>query len=189
MIAGIIAMTVVNPSALLSVAVNSASESLKTALSLTGIYCLWLGIFNIMEQCGLVGKLAKASSFITKKLYGGISEAAASYIAINMSANLIGVSNAATPSAIKAIAETERDNVKLSRAGVMLFVVNATSIQIIPSTVMGLRASMGSANPSDIMLPTLISTVITTVLGVGLVFFVYGKADGSGGIRTAAKKR
>ena len=88
---------------------------------------------------------------------------------------MLGVGNAATPSAIAAINVLEKDE-KLSRAGAMLFVVNATSVQLIPTTVIGLRASMGSANPSDILLPNLISTIITSVVGVALVFVAYGKA-------------
>ena len=65
---------------------------------------------------------------------------------------------------------------KLSRAGAMLFVINATSIQLVPTTVVGLRASCGSANPADIVLPTLLCTLATTVLGVAFVFFGYGVA-------------
>ena len=64
---------------------------------------------------------------------------------------------------------------KLSRAGAMLFVVNATSVQLLPTTVIGLRASLGSVNPSDIILPNFIATVITSVIGVALVFVAYGR--------------
>ena len=68
----------------------------------------------------------------------------------------------------------EHDTV-LSRAGAMLFVVNATSVQLVPTTVIGLRASMGSASPADILLPNLLSTFITSVVGIALVFVAYGK--------------
>lgn len=176
MIASLLVVTVVNPSAALGAAMDGATSAVTTAMSLCAVYCLWNGIFGVLEQSKLVETLSRVTKPVTKFLYGKLNETAAGYIAINMSANLIGVSNAATPSAQKAIEIMEKDNTSLSRAGAMLFVVNATSIQLIPSTVMGLRASMGSLSPSDIILPTFISTAVTTVLGVLLVNLAYGRA-------------
>lgn len=171
-IVALIALTIISPQSVLTVCVDSSSQALTTALGLCGVYCLWMGIFQIAENCRLVEKLSKLLSRFNKLLYGNVSQAASNYISLNLASNLLGIGNAATPSAIGAIKEMEKGE-KLSRQGAMLFVVNATSVQLIPTTVMGLRASMGSANPADILLPNLISTVITSIVGIALVFAAY----------------
>ena len=167
-------LTIVNPQSVLTVCLDSSAQALTTALSLCGVYCLWLGIFEVAEKCKLVEKLSLCFARLNKFLYGNVEKAASDYISLNLASNLLGVGNAATPSAIAAINVLEKEE-KLSRAGAMLFVVNATSVQLIPTTVIGLRASMGSANPSDILLPNLISTLITSIVGIVFVFMAYGK--------------
>lgn len=173
-IAALVALTVINPQSVLTVCLDSSSQALKTALELCAVYCVWLGIFKVAEECRLVEKLSKLLRPLNKWLYGNISEVAAGYVSLNLASNLLGVGNAATPSAISAIREVEHDDT-LSRFGAMLFVVNATSVQLLPTTVIGLRASMGSANPSDIILPNLLATIATSVVGVALVFVSYDK--------------
>ena len=167
-------LTFTNPQGVLTVCLDSSSQALTTALGLCGVYCLWLGIFEVADKCKLVEGLSRVFTRLNKWLYGNIEKVASDYISLNLASNLLGVGNAATPSAISAIQVMEHDE-KLSRAGAMLFVVNATSVQLIPTTVIGLRASMGSANPSDILLPNLLSTIVTSVVGVALVFLAYGK--------------
>ena len=168
-------LTVTSPQSVLTVCLDSSAQALTTALGLCGVYCLWLGIFEVAEKCQLVEKLSGCFARLNKFLYGNIEKVASDYISLNLASNLLGVGNAATPSAIAAINVLEKDE-RLSRAGTMLFVVNATSVQLIPTTVIGLRASLGSVSPSDILLPNLISTVVTSIVGVALVFVAYGKA-------------
>lgn len=172
------ALTVTNPQSVLTVCLDSSSQALTTALGLCGVYCVWLGIFEVADKCKLVEGLSRCFARLNKFLYGNVEKVASDYISLNLASNLLGVGNAATPSAISAIKEMEHGE-KLSRSGAMLFVVNATSVQLIPTTVIGLRASMGSANPSDILLPNLLSTIVTSVVGVALVFVAYGKANTS----------
>lgn len=168
------ALTITNPQSVLTVCLDSSAQALTTALGLCGVYCLWLGIFEVAEKCKLVEGLSRCFARLNKFLYGNVEKVASDYISLNLASNLLGVGNAATPSAISAIKEMEHGE-RLSRSGAMLFVVNATSVQLIPTTVIGLRASMGSANPSDILLPNLLSTIVTSVVGVALVFLAYGK--------------
>ena len=168
------ALTITNPQSVLTVCLDSSSQALTTALGLCGVYCLWLGIFEVADKCQLVTKLSRCFARLNKFLYGNVEKVASDYISLNLASNLLGVGNAATPSAISAINVMEKGET-LSRAGAMLFVVNATSVQLIPTTVIGLRASLGSANPSDVLLPNLISTVVTSIVGVLLVFVAYGK--------------
>ncbi len=169
------ALTVVRPQGVLTVCLDSCAQAVTTAIGLCGIYCLWLGVFEVADRCKLVEGLANCMHGLNKLLYGRVSQAAERYISLNFASNLLGVGNAATPSAIAAIGETEHTDT-LSRSGAMLFVVNATSIQLLPTTVMGLRSSAGSANPADILLPNLLSTALTSVVGVLLVFCAYGRA-------------
>lgn len=173
-VAALMALTVTNPQSVLTVCMDSSAQALTTALSLCGVYCVWLGVFSVAEKCNLVEKLSRFLDKFNKFLYGNVSKVASEYISLNLASNLLGIGNAATPSAISAIKEMEKGET-LSRNGAMLFVVNATSVQLVPTTVIGLRASMGSANPSDVLLPNLISTVITSVVGIALVFLFYGK--------------
>ncbi|MBQ2804997.1 MAG: hypothetical protein IJF10_03870 [Clostridia bacterium] len=171
----LVAMAFSNPSGALTVCVQSMSQGISVAVELCAVYCLWMGVFAVAEKCLLVEKLANVCGGVLKWLFGSISPKAKGYIALNVASNLLGVGNASTPSAQSAIREMEHGS-KLSRAGAMLFVINATSIQLVPTTVVGLRASCGSANPADIVLPTLLCTLATTVLGVAFVFLGYGVA-------------
>ena len=90
---------------------------------------------------------------------------------MNLSANMLGMGNACTPTGLKAMAGLDKQNnsVTASMAMIMLVVINASSIQLIPTTIIGLRQQYGSTTSSDIILPTLIATIISTVLGVLLV--------------------
>ncbi len=166
-------MLVVDGNAILPLCVDSARQGAQTALELVAVYSLWLGVFSVAEKCKVVDKLAQKLGFINKFLYGKVPISAQKHLTLNLASNLLGVGNAATPSAISAINIMEQ-NSSLGYAGAMLFVLNANGVQLIPTTVMSLRASLGSQSPTDIFLPTLICTVVTAVLGVVLVKFAYG---------------
>ncbi len=90
-------------------------------------------------------------------------------IALNMSANMLGLGNAATPMGINAMKRLDDGSGIANHAVIMLIVLNATSIQLLPSTIIGLRANAGSLSPADIVLPTLLSTACTFLLGIFLV--------------------
>lgn len=166
----------VAPDKFLSVFIDGAETAVGFGVKLIAVYCVWLGIFEIADRCNAVQKLAKLLAPINRLLYGKIEAEAANYIALNEASNLLGVGNAATPSAIEAIRRLEHGET-LSRAGAVLFVVNASGVQLVPTTVIGLRAQAGSASPSDILLPTFISTVLTAVVGIALVCLAYPKRN------------
>lgn len=168
-------LAITNPQSVLSVCVDSGGQALKTALELCGVYCLWLGIFNVAEECRLVEKLAQKLQPLNKFLYGNLKEEASQQISLNFASNLLGVGNAATPSAVQALKLTEQSE-QLSFVGVMLFVVNASGVQLVPTTVIGLRAALGSANAADIVLPNFVATLVTAVVGVALVFVFCGRS-------------
>ena len=102
-------------------------------------------------------------------------EKAEEYASINLSANLLGMSGATTPFGIKTIEELDK-NKNTNYATTMFFVINATSIQIIPSSVLALRISLDSANPSSIILPTILATTVSTIVGI-LLTKIFVKRD------------
>lgn len=172
-VASVAALAVKNPDAVATLFIDGAGKGIKCAFELVAVYCLWLGVMEVAERCRLVQALARFFGGVNRFLYGTLDEQASGYISLNFASNLLGVGNAATPSAISALKITE-NGTTLSRTGAMLFVVNASGVQLVPTTVIGLRASFCSASPSDILLPTLICTAITFVVGVAAVFVAYG---------------
>lgn len=162
-----------SPATAVALFVEAGSSALGLCFSLCAIYCFWLGLFGILEKTGIINGLTKLIKPIVNSLYGKVNDLASQYIAINIASNLIGIGGAATPSALKAIEQIDNGSERAPYPIVMLFVINATSIQLLPTTVMGLRASYGSASPADIILPTLISTIVTTTLGFVLVKLFY----------------
>ena len=164
-------LTIFSPQSVLTMLFSASDRAFQLTLSFTAVYCVWLGFFNVVNNCGAVEKLSKLLKPIMQKIYGKIDETAQEFILLNMSANLLGISNGATPSAVKAIEILEKNsNGEMSFASTMLFVLNATSLQILPTTVLGMRAVANSKSAFDIILPTIISTVFTTVCGIILVF-------------------
>lgn len=158
-----------SPSTILSTMISASSDTLTLAVELCAVYAVWLGILEIVEESGLSKKLAKMLHPIIKWLFKIDDPETEKMIALNMSANMLGLGNASTPMGISAMKRLDNGSGIATHAIIMLIVLNSTSIQLLPSTVIGLRASAGSANPADIILPTLISTICTCIVGVTLV--------------------
>lgn len=172
MLLSLCVLIVCAPHLILDTMFASAKSTVELCVGLVAIYAVWLGILEILEATGLAKKLADFLKPAIKKLFKTNDETAIKYIALNMSANILGLGNAATPSGIKAIKQLDKKNGKATFAMLMLIVVNATSIQLFPTTVIGLRASAGSANAGDIMLPTLLATICTAVVGICLMLII-----------------
>ncbi len=164
-----------NPDGVLSAMLSGGEKALNLTLKMVVIYAVWLGIFELLDKTGLSDKIAKLFKPVNRFLFGSIPEKAGDFISMNLSANLLGMSGATTPMGIKSIQELEKYP-GTEYAITMFFVINATSVQLIPSSVLALRTSMGSASPADIILPTILATLLSTVIGVLLVkIFVKGK--------------
>ena len=157
-----------NPNLVLSAMLSGGEKALSLSLKMVVIYAVWLGMFELMEKSGLSKKFAKLLKPLNEFLYGELPQKAGDFIALNMSANALGISGATTPMGIKAITELEK-HPGTRYAITMFFVINATSIQIIPSSVLALRSSLGATSPADIILPTILATLISTIIGVFLV--------------------
>ncbi len=154
---------------------NSIFESTKSAvelsISLLGTICLWNGIMQIASKTSIVKHLSKILNPIIKKLFPDIDkdERAHKEITMNMIANIMGLGNAATPlglKAMKSMQKTNKDKTKLSNSMAMFIVINTASIQIIPTTVIAVRNSLGSNNPSAIMVPVWIATICAAIAAI-----------------------
>ena len=158
---------------------EGADLSVKIALSLIGIMAFWLGIVRIAEKAGLVKFISKILKPITKWLFNEIpSESPAiGNIALSVSANALGLTNAATPIGLKVMEELQEENkdkTTASNAMCMFLAMNTAGFQIIPATVIAVLVAVGSKNPTDIILPTFIVTSIAFVSAI-LLAKLFGK--------------
>ncbi len=166
-----------SPELVLSSMINGASSAVTLAIRLLAIYSVWIAVMRIIEKSGLDKKVAKVLSPIVKRLFKGESDEALSSISMNFSANMLGIGSVATPLGIQAIERMDKGSLYASHNIILFVVINCTSLELLPSTILGMRASMGSVNPADIILPTLLSSLISTICGICLcmLFRKFGK--------------
>ena len=150
---------------------SSLSDVVKLSLTLVGNMCLWCGIMKIIQETKIMNYLMKILKPILNWLYPEAknNKDAMEAISINTVSNILGIGNAATPAGLKAMEELQKDNKnkeELSNAMIMLIVLNTTSIQLIPTTVIAIRSALGAPNPSNIIVPIWISTIAGTLTGV-----------------------
>lgn len=148
---------------------NVSKTALNLSLTLVGNMCLWCGIIKIIESTKLINILIKALRPILNFLYPDEknNKDVMEDISINMVSNIIGIGNASTSSGLKAMEKLKEENGnsnKLTNSMTMLVVLNTTSIQIIPTTVLSIRASLNSENPAKIIIPIWISTLVGTTI-------------------------
>lgn len=151
--------------------IASSDSTVKLIINLVGIMCLWCGIMKIAKKSGLTYKIAKLMKPILKLLFkeAAKDEKAMGAIVMNITANMMGLSNAATPFGIKAMKELSRLNNKKEEASddmALFLVLNAVCIQFLPTTVISIRSAMGSRNPAETIVPAVITTAIAAIVGV-----------------------
>ncbi|MBU3156387.1 spore maturation protein [Clostridium estertheticum] len=151
--------------------VSSTTSSVELVMGLVGMMCLWCGIMEIAQKSGLTDKLAKILRPILKMIFKETSKnnKVMSSITMNLTANMMGLSNAATPFGIKAMEEMQKMNIEKDTASndmALFLVLNATCIQFLPTTVISIRAAYNSQNPAIIIIPAIITTGVASVLGV-----------------------
>ncbi|MBQ3115572.1 MAG: spore maturation protein [Clostridia bacterium] len=157
-----------SPDKALSAMLAGGEKALYLSLKMVVIYAVWMGVFALMEKSGISNKFAKLLKPINKFLFGRVPNKANDFMSLNISANVLGMSGATTPMGIKSIEELEK-HPDTEYAIAMFFVINATSVQLIPSSVLALRTSLNSSSPADIILPTILATSLSTIIGVLLV--------------------
>lgn len=152
-----------------SALMTGAGDAVTMTISLMGIMCLWTGIMNIAENTGVTQLVAKLLSPLMKILFPRLKDKRAKdAIVMNMTANMLGLSNAATPLGLKAMQELKRlsDGRTATDEMCMFIVINTASLQIIPSTVIALRQSAGSITPTDIIIPVWLCSICVITVGV-----------------------
>lgn len=164
---------------------ESTKEAVNLSISLLGTLCLWSGIMEIASKTTLTEKLTKLLKPILKFLFPNLKNPKIhKEISMNMIANILGLGNAATPLGLKAMDSMQKENKKkdtLSDSMMMFIVINTASIQIIPTTVIAIRNSLGSTSPTSIIFPTWIATIIAAIFGifVAKILIKFTKGDKS----------
>ncbi|MDR1161749.1 MAG: spore maturation protein [Tannerellaceae bacterium] len=149
----------------------SARSGFEISIGLTGILTLWLGIMKIGEKGGLIQAFARLASPVFNKLFPEIprNHPVTGSIFMNISANLLGLDNAATPMGLKTMQQLQELNDQKDRASnamIMFLCINASGLTIIPITILMYRAQLGAANPSDVFLPILLATFVSTLVAI-----------------------
>lgn len=167
---GIIYMSLTgNADAVLKSITNGAGKGVQICLSLVGIYCLWLGIMNIAKEAGLIERLSEAVSPLLKKLFPQTGKKALSLISMNIAANILGLGDAATPFGLSAMEELRKESSLADTASdsmILFLILNTASLELIPTTVLSLRNSMGASEPASIVITTLITTAVSALVGI-----------------------
>lgn len=158
----------IDPQRFLSTLLDSASDSATLCLSLLSTYAVWLGLMKVWEKSGVSRAVSKLLNPIAKKLFKTDDPETLDAICMNASVNMLGISGAATPYGIRS-AKLLDNAPHAEYSSAMLFVINATSIQILPTSIIGVRVALHSADPMNIVLPTLITSLFSTLLAVLLV--------------------
>lgn len=149
----------------------SARSGFEISIGLTGVLTLWMGLMKIGEQGGVIQLFSRAINPLFSRLFPDIpkNHPAGGSILLNISANILGLDNAATPAGLQAMKELQEINPDKSRASnpmIMFLVMNASGLTLIPVSVMTIRAQMGAVNPADVFVPIMIATFISTMIGV-----------------------
>jgi spore maturation protein A len=157
-----------------SAALDAAGTAVEIAIGLIGVMALWLGVMKVAEEAGLTRILARIVRPITGWLFPKIpsEHPAISAMIMNIAANMLGLSNAATPLGLKAMEELDKLNPNKGEATddmCTFLVINTSAITLIPATAIAIRASMGSGNPQMIIIPSILAASCATIAGLTTV--------------------
>lgn len=160
---------------------SSSKNAFEISLGLTGVLALWMGIMKIGERSGVVNVMARVLSPVFYRLFPDIPKGhpVTGSIFMNIAANMLGLDNAATPLGLKAMEGLQEINSRKDTASnpmIMFLVLNTSGLTIIPVSIMVYRAQMGAAQPTDVFLPILIATFVSTLAGI-IVVSLYQKIN------------
>jgi len=166
---------------------ESADDAVALCIGLVSVLVFWLGIMRVAEKAGILAGLAKVLSPIISRIFPEVPKGhpAFGYILSNITANLFGLGNAATPMGIKAMKELKKlsGTNEASRSMITFMAINTAGLTLIPSTVIAIRLKYGSAAPTEIVGPTLLATMIslTGALLLDRLFYYLDKRKSNGG--------
>jgi spore maturation protein A len=156
-----------SPEQFLAALLDGAGKGATVCVSLVATYSVWLGLMHVWEDSGLARALSRLTKPLAKRLFRTEDEETLQVVSMNLSVNILGISGAATPYGIRA-AKLFNNSPNAEYSSAMLFVLNATSLQLIPTSIIGVRVAMGSASPNFVIIPTLLASLLTTILAVTL---------------------
>ena len=148
---------------------ESTENAVNLTLTLVGTTCLWCGIMEVALKTQIIDKLSKILNPIVQRLFGGLDRKSSDNITMNIIANILGLGNAATPLGLKAMKELQKENSnkeELSDNMMMLIVLNTASLQLIPTTIIAIRSSLGASEPTKIIVPVWITTICAAIVGI-----------------------
>lgn len=171
----IAALLFLSPELVLTGMIAAAHKAVKLTLELCAVYAVWMGIFGILEYTGIATLISKLISPLIDLIFGKneLDKQSKHYVSLNISANLLGMNGAATPMGIKAIESMYTGSPIANRSMVMLVVISCTSLQLLPTSILGMLTTAGSAHPASIILPSLLAGGISTIAGILLVKLVH----------------
>ena len=155
----VLVMTILSPDSVLSSLVDGAGRGVEFCIKLFAVYAVWTSVLKLWEKTNVLRFLSKKSTPLLRKIFPGENETCYENLSVNLSANFLGMGGAGTPAGIAAT-----KNMISPKNKTMLLVINSTSIQLIPTTIVALRATQNATK--DIILPTLFSTIISTAIGM-----------------------
>jgi spore maturation protein A len=165
LISSILILLFTNPEGVMTSLIAGATESVRFSVIMFCIYAIWLSVLNIWHELKFDTFLGSKLKFILYKLFPNENDTCYNYLSINLSANMLGMGSAATPAGINAV-----ENMEFKKNQIMLVVINSTSVQIIPTTILAMRSAQNAT--TDIILPSLIATFFSTFIGILLVKFL-----------------
>lgn len=163
-LASLVVLTVTNPATVVPAMSEGVKKAGELSISLFLINSLWLGVFEMIKSGDIGRLLAKLLKKPIRLIFGKTDEKTTKLLAMNLSCNLLGLGSAATPIGIEAQKSLEKTGSVFQQN--MLFAIVCSSIQILPVSVIGLKAALGSSTPEDVILPTLLSTAVSSVCAV-----------------------
>lgn len=176
----VVALFFGNTEVVITSIMNSGKTATQNVINLIGMMCFWSGIFNVFEHTNAIKKFSNAFSKIIIKAFNKekLNDKSLTYMSMNIVSNMLGVGNAATLNGIRAIKSLneENDNKDKPNNNMTTFVlINTASLQIIPTSIIGLRAVYGSINPTDIVIPIWIVTINSLIFGLMAIKFLNKK--------------
>jgi spore maturation protein A len=157
-----------NPQIFLSSLLDGTSKSAVLCFSLISTYAVWLGLMRVWQDSGLATAVSARLYPLTKRLLKTNDRETLDCLSMNLAVNMLGISGAATPYGIRGARLLDKTE-HAEHSSAVFFILNATSLQVIPTSVIGVRTALQSTAPADIVLPTLITSAFSTILGLLLV--------------------
>ena len=173
-------MLFVDPAGATAAALAGAESAVTLSIKMLAVYALWLGVLGVMRRNGVSKAISRLFRPVIKRVFKGEDKQTQDLISQNLAANFLGIGSAATPLGIEAVTRMQGEKGEATDHTVLFVVINACGVQLLPATIIALRAQAGSASPSDILLPTMIATFLTALIGVTLVCLTRGRRKGLG---------